>query len=186
MKCPFFDDTTHSVCSFAFRKMDSWFKNKEHIDTTFFPSNDRRTITLEEQYKYRIGGQFWRLLEFDSCIKVERLKKGNTPNSHLTLRATDSGSEHKRIKLYLKDKQIYSINGDETLSTIRFVNREPFSAEQEKLIAQKFNYIVEKYRTRYNSLFLSNYRNSTDTYSRKRISIKTAFKLIEYIIMKYI
>jgi hypothetical protein len=39
-------------------------------------------------------------------------------------------------------------------------------------------------REKYNSLFLTNFRNSTKAYSRKRISFDVAYKLISWIIEK--
>ncbi len=46
----------------------------------------------------------------------------------------------------------------------------------------RFNSELEKARNRFRSLFLSQYRNSTKAYARKRISFTTAFRWIGNII----
>ena len=56
--------------------------------------------------------------------------------------------------------------------------------KEQLIIINEFNRIIEHYRGKYNSLFLTNFRNSTKLYSRKRISFNVAYKLISYIIKK--
>ena len=46
----------------------------------------------------------------------------------------------------------------------------------------KFNEKIESYRTKYNSLFLTNYRESSKNYSRKRISFDLAYNIISYLL----
>ena len=59
-----------------------------------------------------------------------------------------------------------------------------YTSEQEIIICNEFNKILESNRERYNSMFLTNFRNSTSSYARKRISFDVGYKLISYIIKK--
>ena len=53
-----------------------------------------------------------------------------------------------------------------------------------KIISKAIRDFINENRERYNSLFLTNFRNSTKAYSRKRISFDVAYKLISWIIEK--
>ena len=54
--------------------------------------------------------------------------------------------------------------------------------EQEILVNKMNNYIKEKKR-KYNSLFLTNYRESNSQSVRKRISFDLAFKICNYMLI---
>ena len=47
--------------------------------------------------------------------------------------------------------------------------------EQQKILVEKMNAYIKSHRDKYNSLFLTNYRES-NTIARKRISFDLAFK----------
>ena len=49
------------------------------------------------------------------------------------------------------------------------------------MIIEKFNDFLEDHRKKYNSLFLTNYRESKDI-ARKRISFELVYSIVEYIL----
>ena len=55
--------------------------------------------------------------------------------------------------------------------------------EQQKELVEKFNSFLEDKREKYHSLFLTNFRESSDL-ARKRISFKLVFDIIKHIITK--
>ena len=106
----------------------------------------------------------------------------NIPNSNLYLRAIDTGSNDGRISLTINDKHFYGKESDRSFATL--VMDKKYTNEQECIICDEFNRILELNRIKYNSMFLTNFRNSTSSYARKRISFDVAYKLISYIIKK--
>lgn len=173
---PVFSNTTYTICSFSFIKE----KNKKQIfNTTFFPSKEIEKFYIDFDNGYKIGSDFFNLLKNKSNIKVSRLLKGeDSPNSKLFLRAVDTGSEKGKINLTLKDEPFFGKITDRTFATIKL--SKDFSLKQQQTICNKFNKILNFYRKKYHSLFLTNYRNNF----RKRISFKTTYDLISFIIRK--
>jgi hypothetical protein len=51
----------------------------------------------------------------------------------------------------------------------------------QNIVVEKFNTLLDEYRNKYNSLFLSNYRESKDL-ARKRISFDLVYSLVEHIL----
>lgn len=174
-----FDDTSYTICSFYFYKKIN--KNSENnFNVMFFPKKEEKNITLTEESGWRLGGEFYDFLNNQKNIGISRLVKNKTPNSNLYLRAIDTGTMEGRISLSICDEYVYGKESDRTFATI--ILDKYYTLEEQKLICNYFNDILETYRSKYNSLFLTNYRNSTSSYSRKRISFDIAYKLISFII----
>ena len=175
-----FNDTTYTICSFSFKKRYTQ-SEVDNIECNFFPSKEKRMFELRKSSGWRIGSDFLDIIESQPNIGIKRLVKGGTPNSNLYLRAIDTGSETGRIALTINTTPFFGKESDRTFATL--VMDKNYTTQQEQKICQEFNLILEKYRTQYNSMFLTNYRNSS-TYARKRISFDVAYKLISYIIKK--
>lgn len=171
-----FDDTTYTVCSFSFVKSE---QEKQTLDITFFPSKINKKYEIDKCDNFLIGAEITKLL--NRKHKIKRLRIGdNESNSNLYLRAIDTGSMSGRISLQYRDKQFFAKETDRTFATI--VLEKNYSKEEQKIIAKRFNEVLEEYRNKYNSLFLTNYRNSGKTYARKRIGFDMAYSLIDYVI----
>ena len=85
----------------------------------------------------------------------------------------------------VNDTDIY-IDNTEKLSARSYatlVITPKISLKKQKQLVSKFNEFLEKYRERYNSLFLTNYRES-NTIARKRISFKLSFDIVNHILHK--
>ncbi len=173
-----FDDTSYTVCSFSFIKKQG---SKNIINSILYPSKTKSTIEIDKKYGYRIGGEFYNLIDIESKIKVSRLIKNSKqiPNTNINLRAIDTGGKDGRISLYIGEN-LYGLTTDRSFATI--ILSENYSTDIQKYIVEEFNRFIEENRTKYNSLFLTNFRNSTKNYARKRISFETAYKIIQYII----
>ena len=175
-----FDDTTYTICSFSF-KVKSSNSDVDTIECNFFPSKEVKMFDLKKSSGYRIGSDFLDIIDSQKNIGIKRLTIGGSPNSNLYLRAIDTGSDRGRIALDIKRDHFYGKESDRTFATL--IMDKEYTNEQELKICNEFNSILEKYREKYNSMFLTNYRNSS-TYARKRISFDVAYKLISYIIKK--
>lgn len=171
-----FDDTTYTICSFSFKRKTS----DENFLCTFFPSMESKFMEISLGTGYKIGNDFLSILKNQKNIGIKRLVPGMTPNSNIYLRAIDTGTDSGRISLKIESKHFWGKNTDRAFATI-VLDSEYTELEQEK-ICLEFNNLLEGYRKKYNSLFLTNFRNSTTSYSRKRISFDVVYKLISYII----
>lgn len=176
-----FSDTTYTVCSFFFIR-NKISKNELSITCTFFPKNISKNFEIFKSSGWRIGDDFLKIINQQKNIGIKRLLTNGTPNSDLYLRAIDTGTNDGRISLSISKEHFYGINTDRSFATI-ILDKE-YTDEEQLFICKEFNYMLETNREKYNSLFLTNFRNSTKSYARKRISFDVAYKLISYIIRK--
>jgi len=177
-----FDDTSYTICSFLFEKKTDNIITETKI--VFFPSKEEKIITFSKSSSYKIGSDFIEIIETQENIGIGRLQLGGNPNSNLYLRAIDTGSEDGRINLSINKKPFFGKISDRTFATITMDKK--YTEAEEKFICLKFNQILEENRKKYNSLFLTAYRNSSSSYSRKRISFDVAYKLISYIVKTFL
>jgi|LakMenEpi03Aug12_release.lakeMendotaPanAssembly.Ray.scaffolds.fasta_scaffold227443_1 hypothetical protein len=179
-----FDDTAYTICSFFFTKKKNKESQKISFECMFFPSLESVSFDLEKRFGYKIGGEFFKILEpyKKNHEGVSRLKDGEVPNSNIFLRAIDTGSATGRISLSIEETHHYGKKSDRAFASINF-NRN-FSLDQQTKICNEFNEILESYRKKYKSMFLTNFRNSSSLYARKRISFDASYSLINYIIAK--
>ena len=141
-----------------------------------YPSGKEIELILDSSHHFTIGKSLFPNIK--SEYNIRRLVEGETPASNLYLRAIDTGTDEGRIKLSINKDHLYGSLTDRTFCTIQTDKK----IDNEELVCERFNDILEKYRDRYNSLFLTNYRNSTSSYARKRITFKQAYSLIEQIL----
>lgn len=171
-----FDDTSYTICSFEF------FKGKHSInkiDTVVYPSNSKITLELSEYDNWTIGYNLFPKIK--SKYNIRRLVLGDSPpNNNLFLYAIDGGTPESRIRLVLNKNHLYGTPTDRSFCS--FVSNIPI--EDEEYIVSEFNSKLEKLRDNTHSLFLTNYRNSTEHYARKRIGFNQAYSLIEQILLE--
>lgn len=174
-----FDDTDYTVCSFSFTKEENV---SQEVEFNFLPSGIRKTFTIDLDKGYRIGAEFFQLLETVSPIRVSRLLIGQAPNSKLFLRALDTGTEEGRIGLEMREQPFFGKNTDRAFASLVFSKELSEAAQQQ--VADEFNRIMKEQRELYQSMFLSTFRNSTAAGSRKRISFDDAYLLVRHVIRK--
>lgn len=174
-----FDDTSYTICSFSFKlKVDN--SDSDIIECCFFPNKSIKYLELKKTSGWRIGSDFLDIINNVENVGIKRLRIGDVSNSNLYLRAIDTGSNNGRISLTVNKEHYYGKESDRSFATL--VMDKIYSPEQEVMICDKFNELLEFYRDKYNSMFLTNFRNSTSSYARKRISFDVAYKLVGYII----
>ena len=166
-----FDDTDYTVCSIQFIKGEGG----NGFTANFFPSGEQLFLKLNDSNGWRLAGELFSPVK--SKYKITRLKIGQNPSTNLLLRAIDTGTEDGRICLIPEQEPFHGKESDRTFCTIS--TNIPFD---EKAVSIRFNQLLEENRTKYHSLFLTNYRNSTQSYARKRIGFKLAFNMIKKIL----
>lgn len=169
-----FEDTSYTICSFEFFKGRFDYNN---IETTIYPSNKKFILKLSEISNWTIGDSFFPKIK--SEYNVRRLVEGDDkPNNNLFLYAIDGGSPFSRIRLTSNEEHFYGKSTDRAFCSFKIDKK----IDNEDYIIQEFNKRLENIREETNSLFLTNYRNSTKHYARKRISFNQAYSLIEQIL----
>ena len=174
-----FDDTTYTVCSFQYEYKPN---SNQSIPITIYPSKKKLSFLLNEENNYTIGGEIYNI-EDNEDYKITRLLEKETPNTNLVLKAIDD-NENSKIKLeYVSDDKIYygKISA-RTYATLTITPK--ISDEIQKKIANEFNEYLNEKRDKYNSLFLTNYRESKKI-ARKRISFDLAYKIVGMLLKKY-
>lgn len=104
----------------------------------------------------------------------------------LILRTTDTGTENGEIGLYTindiwKNKEAKGLitKISSRVYTQIFIN---LSIEEQMKLKKIFNKELSELRLKYNSIFLTNYKNSSHGKQRKRISFKESFALMNKIL----
>jgi hypothetical protein len=172
-----FDDTNCVVAAFSFYKCSNTLQD---VNTFFYPSGKNQLITLKAKEGYRIGAEVFKLPE--SRVKIWRLREGQIPNSNIFLKAIDSGREKGKIKLEWNEEPFFGYEKDRSFATICF--DKDFTKEEQLFIIDKFNLKLNRFRSKYDSLFLTQYRNTTKEMARKRIHFNLAYRIISNVIQE--
>ena len=180
-----FDDTSYTVCSIYFiKKINNELNN--NIKTYIYPSKKEMDISLTNENNYTIGGEIYNL-EQNSKYKIQRATKENKENiTNILLKCIDDNINNQLGFKIVSDKDRY-IDNTQNLSARSYatlVINKSLTLEQQKYLVDEMNKFIKEKREKYNSLFLTNYRES-NTIARKRISFDLAFKICNYILTIY-
>jgi len=178
-----FDDTSYAVCSLYFTLKTTHAKITP-IKTFIYPSNKIINIKLSTINNYTIGGEIYKLPQTKQ-YKIERAttKTLNTNITNITLKCIDDSITSKIRLLFVldKDRFIDTTTNLSARSYATLVITPHIKLSQQKDLVEKFNLYLEEQRETYNSLFLTNYRES-NTIARKRISFELAFNICNYLL----
>lgn len=172
-----FDDTSYTICSIFFTK-------KELNDDTIvyiYPSENSIEIQFTNENNYTIGGEIYNL-PFHSEYIIKRATKNNIQDGFMTnimLKCIDD--INKKIGFYMVDDNDRYIDNTENLSARSYatlIMNVQLSLEEQKKFVEKLNHYLQTQRIKYNSLFLTNYREN----NRKRISFELAFRICNYVL----
>ena len=174
-----FDDTTYTVCSFQYEYKPN---SNQSIPITVYPNKQKLNFLLNNDNNYTIGGEIYNIEDNDD-YKITRLIEGDIANTNILLKAIDD-NEKSKIKLeYVSDDQIYYGKiSSRTYATLTITPK--ISDDIQKKIVDDFNKYLNEKRDKYNSLFLTNYRESKKI-ARKRISFDLAYKIVGMLLKKY-
>jgi hypothetical protein len=178
-----FEDTSYTVCSFQFEPMDPT-TSPSHILTTIYPFNKRIETVLSETNQYMIGGEIYKL-SLRNQYKISRLtsKTAGISHTNILVKCIDDNAENQISLSIVSDDEIY-IDNTPNLSARTYatlVIQPVLSHNQQKQLVEDFNEFLSIKRNQYNSLFLTNYRESKDI-ARKRISFDLVYQIVEYIL----
>lgn len=176
-----FDDTKYTVCSIYFLQKVNTETNA--IKIYIYPSKKEINISLTFENNYTIGGEIYNIPQ-NSKYKVERATKQTTKNiTNILLKCIDDNINSQLGFTIVSDENRF-IDNTEKLSARSYatlVINTTFTLEKQKELVDKMNKYIKENREKYNSLFLTNYRES-NTIARKRISFDLAFKICNYML----
>jgi hypothetical protein len=176
-----FDDTGYTVCSISFIRNET---GSNDIPTCVYPSGREFLFVLSSVNNFTIGGEIYKI-PTDKNFNTERATRLTKPEniSNILLKCIDDNINSKiRLEIVSDDKRY--IDTTKKLSARSYatlVFKRKISLTKQKKLVLEFNNYLNKQRETYNSLFLSNYRES-NTIARKRISFTLAFKICDYIL----
>lgn len=179
-----FDDTKYAVCSIYF------IKKENHDNSTqiyIYPNKKEMTITLSNENNYTIGGEIYNL-PINKDYKIERATRKTKENiTNILVKCIDDNINNQLGFKLVDNNEIY-IDNTPNLSARSYailVINKTLSLEKQRKLVEKMNTYLKIQRDKYNSLFLTNYRES-NTIARKRISFDLAFKICNYILSSQI
>lgn len=180
-----FDDTSYTTCTFQFTKTTS--VDVQPIKCYIYPAKKQIDIVLDETNNYTIGGEIYKLKQSNS-YKIDRatsLIKDSTKISNILIKCLDDNIHKKISATIVRDEEkIAYIDTTPNLSARSYAILviEPFlTIDKQEELAQKFNQFLNEKREQYNSLFLTNYRES-NTIARKRISFGLVYEICNYLL----
>lgn len=197
-----FNDTKYFVCAIQFFKNKEFiddsknthiniFKNKKLYKDFIFDMNK-----LNKKNNAMIGGQIYDtdIFTLDTNIYINRLTKKNKndfKSTRIYVKCLDDNEDKQISMKYLEEDEDLYIDETDNLSARSFMtliiykneNNTIISLDEtnQKILINEFNKLMKEYRQKYNSLFLTNFRESSDI-ARKRISFSLVYNLCNYII----
>lgn len=179
-----FDDTTYTICSFQFQIKT----NIENVlNIVVYPSKINIKTNLNDTNNYMIGGHIYKL-ELKNMYKITRLTSKNKEksNTNILVKCIDDNSNSLIGLSFVHDDKLYIDNTPkQTARTYASLIIEPkIDENKQKQLITKFNIFLKDYREKYNSLFLTNYRESKDI-ARKRISFDLVYSITQYILENF-
>lgn len=178
-----FSDTSYSVCSIYFT--DKQQNTNESIKVFIYPSKKIIDISLTEKNNYTIGGEIYNL-PYNEEITVERATKSTLKKENITnilVKCIDDNINNQLGFKLVSDSEIFIDNTPKlsARSYATLVINKKITLDEQAILVEKLNEFLKQKREEYNSLFLTNYRES-NTIARKRISFDLAFRICNYIL----
>lgn len=176
-----FNDTSYTVCSIYFVKKQNDEDN--NIKIYIYPSKKEMIVKLNNENNYTIGGEVYNLPQNSKYIVERATKKTKGNITNILLKCIDDNIKSQLGFKMVSDENRF-IDNTQNLTARSYatlvINKSLTIEEQEELV-KKMNEFIRAKREKYNSLFLTNYRES-NSIARKRISFNLSFKICNYIL----
>ena len=155
-----------------------------------YPNKINIKTELNENNNYMIGGSIYNLPILNK-YKINRITNKNINNSNRTnilVKCIDDNKDNKIKLSYVDDNNIYiDTTYNQSSRTYATLIIEPkIDKEKQLKLIELFNNYLNDERIKYNSLFLTNYRESKKDIARKRISFELVYLISSYILENFI
>ena len=190
-----FEDTSYAVCSMQFVRNGPEEQGqgleeeteKNGIQCYVFPGErPLSNIYLTESNNYTVGGEIYNLATSPEYT-ITRATKGYNPDciTNILAKCLDDSAD-RRISLSIvsdSDRVIDTTKNLTERSYATLVIEPALPMEKQVWLVERFNAYLDTEREKYNSLFLTNYRES-NTIARKRISFGLVFQICGHLLME--
>jgi hypothetical protein len=146
-----------------------------------YPSKREIMVELKEENNYMIGGEIYNLVNANKYT-ITRLTTNmptNTVSTNILVKCIDDNSDNQLGLFMVEDKKKYIRDTSRTYATL--VIHPTIEKNVQKELVERFNEFLGNYRAKYNSLFLTNYRESKDI-ARKRIPFTLVYIIVAHIL----
>jgi hypothetical protein len=185
-----FDDTTYTVCAFQFAARTAGAPPFDPaagatVRVRVFPANEEFSANLRETNRFLMGGDIYSL-PLRGVYRVSRLTTRTLPTMHrtgLVAKCIDDCIS-RPIELRMDTAAGLYIDTTPNLSARTYaaiVTDPAIDAETQAALARRFNVFLRARRDAVRSLFLPNFRDSTDV-ARKRLSFDLLYGIIAYLL----
>ena len=180
-----FNDTSYTICSFQFELIKN--NDNNELNIIVYPSKTLINVELTSNNNFMIGGDIYNL-KLKNIYKITRLTKKNKSksNTNILVKCIDDNINSRIGLSFVEDENIYvDTTPNQTARTYASLIIEPkIEPDKQKQLIIKFNKYLDEHRKKYNSLFLTNYRESKDI-ARKRISFDLVYSITQYILENF-
>ncbi len=178
-----FPDTSCTVCSILFKEG----KNDSIINVDIYPSKRNIQTKLSEENNYTIGGEVYNLKPSKN-YKMERLcsKNLSEKNTNIVVKCIDDNSKSMIRAEYVEDDKELFVDTTPNSSArgkLTLMCTPPIDKTAQKKVVDDFNEYLNQNREKYHSLFMANYRDSSDI-ARKRISYTLVYRIFGHLLDK--
>lgn len=178
-----FDDTTYTVIAIRFVWSESPII-KQTFTLKSFPSGKKLKFSIEKKYNWIIGGEIYSL-PTSTDIQISRLVENTNyadewQITKIFVHAIDGTTANNQIRLEYRTKPFYGKISDRAFATL-IIKGASLSDEMQRTLIANFNDLLQKNRKKYNSLFLTNFRESKNGHGRKRITFEMVYQLISHL-----
>jgi hypothetical protein len=176
-----FLDTSYTVCCFQFEK-----RNDENtmIDITIYPTERELSLQLNKKNNYTFGGEIYTFdSKFYAITRLTDKNKNSSGKTNILVKCIDDNANSKIGLSIVSDTGIF-IDTTPNLSSRTYASLSivpEISLEVQEKLVERFNEYLCTHRDCYNSLFLTNYRESKDI-ARKRISFDLVYKIVGHLL----
>ena len=183
-----FVDTSYTVCCFQFENKTNITKlsTDGNIKINIFPQSrgiEPFNVKLTASNNYMIGGELY-LLPVNNNYKITRLthKNKNEKNTNILVKCIDDYT-HINFKYVEDEKEIYidTTANCSARSYLTLIITPCIDENRQREIVSRANEFLSINRKKYNSLFLTNYRESREA-ARKRISFDLVYDITKYLL----
>lgn len=185
-----FEDTTTTVCSFQFSLKikiieENNNKNKNNLNISIYPSNNKISTILNNENNYMIGGHIYNL-KSNNKYSITRLTSKNNDDkkefiTNILVKCIDDNKDNQINMSFVNDIYIDNTPNLTARTYATLVIEPKLNIENQKKLINNFNIYLKENREKYNSLFLTNYRESKDI-ARKRISFDLIYNICDYLL----
>lgn len=177
-----FNDTTISIIVFDFQIRNKINKNLDNfkIKTLLLQKHkiENFIIKLSKENDFTYGNEIYNR-KYETDLKFSRYINKDLKGYYLTnIEIFCIDSRNKQIESFYNENP--EINKISDRSKINIITNKKFVIKYQKVIIEKFNEKLNKYRKMFHSLFMTSYRE----FDRKRISFDLIYILLENIANK--